>query len=165
MILDRFRLDGRVAIITGGGRGIGRGIALAFAEAGADVVETCTFNANRISQAEYGLEALVPELNREAARLARRAADTVAAATGRPCFVAGSLGPTNRAASISPDVADPGARAVDFDTLVTAYAEQARALLEGLSGDAVARAYAAIGEKGAAAAAAADPVLKSQFGG
>jgi len=103
----------------------------AYFEAGADLVETCTFNANRISQAEYGLEALVPELNREAARLARRAADAVEAATGRPCFVAGSLGPTNRAASISPDVSDPGARAVDFDTLVAAYAEQARALLEG----------------------------------
>ena len=103
----------------------------AYLEAGADVVETCTFNANRISQAEYGLEAIVPELNREAARLARRAADAVSAATGRPCFVAGSLGPTNRAASISPDVADPGARAVDFDGLVAAYAEQATALLEG----------------------------------
>ncbi len=103
----------------------------AYFEAGADLVETCTFNANRVSQAEYGLEALVPELNREAARLARRAADAVDGRDGRPCFVAGSLGPTNRAASISPDVADPGARAVDFDGLVAAYAEQARALLEG----------------------------------
>lgn len=103
----------------------------AYLEAGADVVETCTFNANRVSQAEYGLEGHVVELNREAARLARSAADAVAAATGRPRFVAGSLGPTNRSASISPDVADPGARAVGFRELVDAYAEQVRALLEG----------------------------------
>ena len=100
--------------------------------AGADVVETDTFNSNRISQGDYGLADLVPEMNREAARIARRAADRVMAEQpGRACFVAGSMGPTNRTASISPDVNDPSARGVTFEALVEAYAEQARALLEG----------------------------------
>ncbi len=99
--------------------------------AGADAITTNTFNANAVSQADYGLEALVPELNREAARLARRVADEVAATDGRPRYVAGALGPTNRTASLSPDVNDPGFRNVDFDTLARAYTEAARGLIEG----------------------------------
>ena len=86
-----------------------------YLEAGADIVETNTFSSTSIAQADYGLEAIAYELNHEGARLARRAADTVAAATGRPRFVAGAIGPTNRTASISPDVSDPGYRAVTFD--------------------------------------------------
>jgi 5-methyltetrahydrofolate--homocysteine methyltransferase len=104
-----------------------RSIHAAFIEAGADIVETNTFSANRISQADYGLESLVPELNREAARLAREAAD----AAGRPVWVAGAIGPTNQTASISPDVNDPGFRKVTFDGLAEAYGEAARSLIEG----------------------------------
>ena len=100
-------------------------------EAGADIVETNTFNSTTIAQADYGMEALVPELNYRAARLAREIADEVAARSGSPRFVAGTLGPTNRTASISPDVNDPGIRNVNFDQLVTAYAEAARALVQG----------------------------------
>jgi 5-methyltetrahydrofolate--homocysteine methyltransferase len=107
------------------------GIHRAYLEAGADIVETNTFNANAPSLADYGLESLVYELNLEAARLARRAADEVAAATGRTCFVAGALGPTNRTASISPDVNDPGKRNIAFDELRTTYAEATRALIAG----------------------------------
>ncbi|HVG94462.1 MAG TPA: homocysteine S-methyltransferase family protein, partial [Planctomycetota bacterium] len=107
-------------------------IHLAYLHAGADVVETDTFNANRISQADYGLEGDVVEINRAAAALARRAADRVERESpGRACFVAGSMGPTNRTASVSPDVSDPAHRAVTFEDLVEAYVEQARALLEG----------------------------------
>jgi 5-methyltetrahydrofolate--homocysteine methyltransferase len=98
-----------------------------FIAAGADIIETNTFSANRISQADYRLEALAPELNREAARLAREAAD----AAGRPVWVAGAIGPTNQTASISPDVNDPGFRKVTFDGLAQAYGEAARALIEG----------------------------------
>ena len=79
-----------------------------FIDAGADIVSTNTFNATSIALADYGLEALVSELNREAAQLARRVADEATARLGRPVFVAGALGPTNRTASISPDVNDPG---------------------------------------------------------
>ena len=79
-----------------------------FIEAGADIVSTNTFNATSIALADYGLESLVYELNRDAAQLARRVADEAAARLGRPVFVAGALGPTNRTASISPDVNDPG---------------------------------------------------------
>jgi 5-methyltetrahydrofolate--homocysteine methyltransferase len=100
-------------------------------EAGADIVETNTFSSTTIAQADYGLQALVPELNSRAARLARAAADRVAAATGRPRFVAGALGPTNRTASISPDVSDPAFRNVSFDELVGAYSEATRALVQG----------------------------------
>ena len=108
------------------------GIHAAFLEAGADIIETNTFNAQRISQADYGLERLVPELNLAAARLARRVADRFTAADpGRPRFVAGAIGPTNRTASMSTEVNDPGARVVTFEQLVEAYAEQAEALLEG----------------------------------
>jgi len=103
----------------------------AYFEAGADIVETNTFSSTSIAQADYGLEAFAEELNREGARLARSAADTVAAATGRPRFVAGAIGPTNRTASISPDVSNPGFRAVTFDDLRLAYAEAARGLVDG----------------------------------
>lgn len=100
--------------------------------AGADIIETNTFNGTRIAMADYAMEDLVPELNREAARLARSVADEWSAKTPeRPRFVAGVLGPTNRTASISPDVNDPGYRNVDFDTLVANYRESATALIEG----------------------------------
>ena len=100
--------------------------------AGADIIETNTFNGTRISQADYGLERIVRELNASAARLARAAADEFTARTPeQPRFVAGILGPTNRTASISPDVNDPGFRNVTFDELAAAYAEQAEGLLDG----------------------------------
>ena len=100
--------------------------------AGADIVETNTFTSTSVSQADYRLEHLAHELNLEGARAARRAADGVMAEQpGRACWVAGSLGPTTRSASISRDVNDPGARAVTFDELVAAYHEQARGLLAG----------------------------------
>ncbi|MGD9407051.1 MAG: homocysteine S-methyltransferase family protein, partial [Gammaproteobacteria bacterium] len=96
-----------------------------YLQAGADIIETNTFNATAISQADYGLESIVRELNCAAAAIARRAADAALAADGRPRFVAGVLGPTNRTASISPDVSDPAARNVDFDQLVETYADAA----------------------------------------
>ena len=100
--------------------------------AGADIVETNTFNANRISQADYGTEALVHDLNVAAARAARKAVDAVMAAEpGRTAWVGGALGPTNKTASLSRDVNDPGARGVTFRELEIAYHEQARGLLEG----------------------------------
>jgi 5-methyltetrahydrofolate--homocysteine methyltransferase len=104
-----------------------RAVHDAFLRAGADIIETNTFGATRIAQADYGLEDQVPRLNREAARIAREAAD----AAGRPCWVAGALGPTNRTASLSPDVNDPGFRNVNFDQLVVAYEEATLALIEG----------------------------------
>jgi 5-methyltetrahydrofolate--homocysteine methyltransferase len=104
----------------------------AYFEAGADIVETNTFNATRIAQADYALESRVGDMNRAAARLARESADRWTARTpSRPRFVAGALGPTNRTASISPDVNDPGARNVTWDELVAAYREAAIALIEG----------------------------------
>jgi len=106
-----------------------RDIHLSYFEAGADIVSTNTFNANAISQADYAAEALVNEINAAGARLAREAAVTAEAADGRQRFVAGTLGPTNRTASISPDVTDPGFRAVTFDQLVAMYGEAVRALL------------------------------------
>ena len=108
-----------------------RGIHTAFLDAGADVIETNTFNGNAPALADYGLEECVTELNLASARLAREAADEVAARTGMPRFVAGVLGPTNRTASISPDVNDPGFRNISFDALTETYGEGARALLEG----------------------------------
>jgi 5-methyltetrahydrofolate--homocysteine methyltransferase len=103
-----------------------------YLEAGADLIETNTFNAQRISLADYGMEELAYELNLAAAKLAREAADAWTAQTpAQPRFVAGALGPTNRTASISPDVNDPAARNVSFDELVTAYLEQARGLTDG----------------------------------
>ncbi|MGH3347213.1 MAG: methionine synthase [Nocardioides sp.] len=107
-----------------------RDIHRAYLEAGADVVCTNTFTASSISQADYGLQDDCYELNRAAAALAREAADELATAL-RPRYVAGSLGPTNRTASISPDVNDPGARNVTFDELATAYLEEARGLVDG----------------------------------
>ncbi|MBE7420257.1 MAG: homocysteine S-methyltransferase family protein [Ideonella sp.] len=98
--------------------------------AGADIVETNTFGATRIAQADYGLAEVAREINVAAARLAREAA-AAASTPERPRFVAGALGPTPRTASISPDVNDPGARNTDFDQLREAYLEQAAGLLEG----------------------------------
>ena len=98
--------------------------------AGADVIETNTFNSQSVSLADYKMESLAYELNLEAARLARLEADAASTAD-KPRFVAGALGPTNRTASISPDVNDPGARNIDYDTLVTAYAESTRGLIDG----------------------------------
>ncbi len=101
-----------------------REIHEAYLAAGADLIETNTFNATSISQADYGMQSLVGELNEQAARLAREAADRwTAKDPARPRFVAGVLGPTNRTASISPDVNDPGYRNVDFDALVESYCE------------------------------------------
>ncbi len=108
-----------------------RDIHNAFLEAGADIVETNTFNSNAPSMADYGMESMVVELNRAAARLARECADASAAATGRPRFVAGALGPTNRTASISPDVNDPGFRNVTFDELADTYEAATTALIDG----------------------------------
>ena len=102
----------------------------AYLNAGADIIETNTFSATSIAQADYAMEALAYELNVEGARLARAAADR-ASTPNRLRFVAGALGPTNRTCSISPDVNDPGKRNVDFDALVAAYGEQVRGLLEG----------------------------------
>jgi 5-methyltetrahydrofolate--homocysteine methyltransferase len=99
--------------------------------AGADVICTNTFNSSAVSQADYGMESLVGELNLQAARLARRVADEVTAATGRPRYVAGTLGPTSRTASLSPDVNDPGFRNINFDELAGAYSHATRALIDG----------------------------------
>jgi len=103
----------------------------AYFAAGADIAETNTFSANRISQADYGAEHLVREINLASARLARRIADEYQAKDGRPRFVAGAIGPTNKTLSLSPDVNDPGFREVDWDTMVDVYHEQAAALVEG----------------------------------
>jgi 5-methyltetrahydrofolate--homocysteine methyltransferase len=104
----------------------------AYFEAGADIAETNTFNAQAISQADYGLEDIAYELNVAAAKLAREAADAWTAKTPeKPRFVAGAIGPTNRTASISPDVNNPGFRNVSFDALVEAYTVQTRGLIEG----------------------------------
>ncbi|HEY8536042.1 MAG TPA: homocysteine S-methyltransferase family protein, partial [Vicinamibacterales bacterium] len=103
-----------------------------YLEAGADIIETNTFSAQAISQADYGLQPLCYELNVAGARLAREACDAMTARTpDRPRFVAGSIGPTNRTLSISPDVNDPAARAVTFDEMRDAYREQVRGLIDG----------------------------------
>jgi len=104
----------------------------AYLEAGADIIETNTFNAQAISQSDYGLEDIVYEMNFAAAKLAREAADAwTRKSPDKPRFVAGAIGPTNRTASISPDVNNPGFRNVSFDTLVEAYTTQTRGLIEG----------------------------------
>jgi 5-methyltetrahydrofolate--homocysteine methyltransferase len=103
----------------------------AYFEAGADIAETNTFSANRISQADYAAEHLVREINVESAKLARRVADEFQAKDGRRRFVAGAIGPTNKTLSLSPDVNDPGFREIDWDHLVDVYREQAAALVEG----------------------------------
>ncbi|MCO5178917.1 MAG: methionine synthase [Candidatus Promineofilum sp.] len=109
-----------------------RAIHLAYLEAGADLIETNTFNANRISQGDYGMQELAYEMNLAAARLAVEARDEMERRDpSRPRFVAGALGPTNRTASISPDVNDPGYRNVTFNELAEAYAEAARGLVDG----------------------------------
>jgi 5-methyltetrahydrofolate--homocysteine methyltransferase len=107
-------------------------IEKAYLDAGADILETNTFNATQISQADYGMEALVYELNVEGARIARQVADAKTLETpDKPRFVAGVLGPTSRTCSISPDVNDPGYRNVTFDELVENYIEATRGLIEG----------------------------------
>ncbi|MGC2082486.1 MAG: methionine synthase [Bradyrhizobium sp.] len=102
-----------------------------YLRAGADIVATNTFSSTTIAQADYDLTDIIYDLNFEGARLARNAAEQVAAEDGKPRFVAGAMGPTNRTASISPDVANPGYRAVTFDDLRIAYGEQAKGLLDG----------------------------------
>ena len=103
-----------------------------YLDAGADIIETNSFNSTAIALADYGMESLVAELNETSARLARDAADRVTRADpARPRWVAGVLGPTNRTASLSPDVTDPGFRNVDFEQLATAYAQAARGLIAG----------------------------------
>lgn len=102
----------------------------AFLDVGCDLVETNTFNANRVSQADYALESISEELNRESARLAREACDEVET-DDRPRFVVGTIGPTNRTGSISPDVSSPGYRNINFDQLTDAYREAVRGLLDG----------------------------------
>src|SRR5215217_2618150 len=102
-----------------------------YLRAGADIVATNTFSSTSIAQADYDLSSFAYELNLEGARLARTAAQKVAAEDGKPRFVAGALGPTNRTASISPDVSNPGYRAVTFDDLRLAYSEQVNGLLDG----------------------------------
>jgi len=106
-------------------------IHFAYAMAGADILETNTFSSTSIAQADYGMQQCVYELNRDGARLARRAAIKAERADGRRRFVAGALGPTNRTASLSPDVNNPGFRAVSFDELRVAYGEQIRGLIDG----------------------------------
>jgi 5-methyltetrahydrofolate--homocysteine methyltransferase len=107
------------------------GITRAYLAAGSDIVSTNTFSANRISQADYGAEHLVADINIASGRIARRAADDFAAEDGRPRFVAGAIGPTNKTLSLSPDVNDPGYREIDFDGLKEVYREQCDALIEG----------------------------------
>ena len=108
-----------------------RSIHASYLEAGADFIETSTFNSTTISMSDYGLEAIVPELNESAARLARAVCDTFEAKDGRPRYVAGILGPTTRSASISPKIEDAGFRNVSWDELVTAYLSAARSLVQG----------------------------------
>jgi 5-methyltetrahydrofolate--homocysteine methyltransferase len=112
--------------------GILKEIHDAYFEAGADIAETNTFSSTSIAQADYGLQTVAYELNRAAARIARECADAWTARTpDQPRFVAGSIGPTNKTASLSPDVNDPGYRAVDFEELVVAYTEQICGLIDG----------------------------------
>ena len=106
-------------------------IARAYFDAGSDIISTNTFSSNLISQADYGAEHLVRELNLANARIMRRLADEYAAKDGRPRFVAGAIGPTNKTLSLSPDVNDPGFREISFDTLKDVYREQVDALIEG----------------------------------
>jgi 5-methyltetrahydrofolate--homocysteine methyltransferase len=108
-----------------------RDIHLAYFRAGADVVSTNTFSSTTIAQADYGMEGIAYELNVAGAKLAHEAAQAAEKEDGRRRFVAGAIGPTNRTASISPDVSNPGFRAITFDELRAAYGEQARGLIEG----------------------------------
>ena len=106
-------------------------ITRAYLDAGSDIVSTNTFNANIISQGDYDAVHLVRDMNLAAARIAREAADAAEAKDGRPRFVSGALGPTNKTLSLSPDVNDPGYRAVDFDEVKEVYKDQTAALLDG----------------------------------
>jgi 5-methyltetrahydrofolate--homocysteine methyltransferase len=106
-------------------------ITRAYLEAGSDIVSTNTFSANRISQADYAAQDLVAGINIAAAKIAREAAEAFAQRDGRPRFVAGAIGPTNKTLSLSPQVEDPGFREIDFDELAEVYREQAAALVEG----------------------------------
>ncbi|HWI87379.1 MAG TPA: homocysteine S-methyltransferase family protein, partial [Sphingomonas sp.] len=106
-------------------------ITRAYLDAGSDMVSTNTFNANRVSQADYGAEHLVRDLNLAAARIAREAADAAEARDHRPRFVAGAIGPTNKTLSLSPDVNDPGFREVTFAEVKAVYREQIDGLVEG----------------------------------
>ena len=108
-----------------------RAIHLAYFRAGADIISTNTFSSTRIAQADYGMAEIAYELNAEGARLAREAARLAQEEDGRERFVTGAIGPTNRTASISPDVSNPGFRAITFDELRLAYTEQVRGLLDG----------------------------------
>jgi 5-methyltetrahydrofolate--homocysteine methyltransferase len=107
------------------------GIARRFVAAGADILATNSFNATRISQADYGCEHLVGEINRAAAGIIRSVVDEATAADGKPRWVVGAVGPTNKTLSLSPDVNDPGFREVDFDEVKSVYREQIDALVEG----------------------------------
>ena len=123
-------------VVTGRSRAltmpeVPRAITRAYLEAGSDIVSTNTFSANLISQADYGAEALVRDINVASARIAREEADAAQARDGRPRFVAGAIGPTNKTLSLSPDVNDPGYREIDFDHLKGVYREQTDALIEG----------------------------------
>ena len=112
--------------------GVVAGIHRAYLDAGADIIETNTFNGTRVSQAEYGLAELAYEINVEGARLVRALCNEYSAKTpDKPRFCAGVLGPTSRTLSISPDVNDPGFRNVTFDALVDDYHDSARGLLDG----------------------------------
>ena len=106
------------------------GIHNRYLAAGADIIETCSFNTQRISMADYGCEHLCREINLAAATIARQCADAVST-PDKPRFVAGSVGPTNKTCSLSPDVNDPAMRAITYDELVEAYDEQMQALIEG----------------------------------
>jgi 5-methyltetrahydrofolate--homocysteine methyltransferase len=133
---DRFRKHGRDLkgnndILTLVRPDIVAAIHRTYLEAGADIIETNTFNSSSVSQSDYGMEALVPELNYRAAQLARKTADEFAHVHERPAFVAGALGPTTRMTSLSPDVNDPAFRSVKFDELVATYSDSVRALLMG----------------------------------
>ena len=108
-----------------------RKICERFVDAGADVLATNTFNANAISQSDYAAEALVSQINQAAARLTREVADSYAAKDGRPRWVAGAIGPTNKTLSLSPNVNDPAYREVDFDQVKAVYRAQIDALVEG----------------------------------
>ena len=108
-----------------------RTICESFADAGAEILATNTFNANAISQADFAAEGLVREMNRASARIVREVADRYSAKDGKPRWVAGAIGPTNKTLSLSPNVNDPGFREVDFDQVKAVYREQVDALVEG----------------------------------
>ena len=108
-----------------------RSICESFADAGAEILATNTFNANSISQADFGAEALVAQINRSSAGIVRKVADRYSAADGKPRWVAGAIGPTNKTLSLSPNVNDPAFREVDFDEVKAVYREQVDALAEG----------------------------------